>query len=266
MLCSRRAVVYVAGIAAALCVGVTAAPATAYGPGSDASGDADDYLAHVLRDLQDFRTALGYGSEGGDAVPRTGFAADGPPVAYAFRLPADWVPHRLSPATTLPGDPSPPSMDMPGYPQGDQPDVKISDPCADGSKNPAGCGAREGIQKEIEDCPPGKAGCLAKYATDGEATRTDLNSTANFVNTLANKDRYASPRGAAAQMCGIFSQLVSFYRADQYEFPPTTANCLQGLSGDDQEHATVTPVGTLTRLPAEQSTQSQQPPSLRPSR
>ncbi|MFG2640357.1 hypothetical protein ACGFYP_05210 [Streptomyces sp. NPDC048370] len=148
--------------------------------------------------------------------------------------------------------PEPPSMDMPGYPKGDQPPVKNSDPCSKDSKNPSGCGAREGNQKEIEACPPGQAGCLAKYATDGQATRTDLNSTAAFVDELANKDRYASPHQAAAQMCGIFSQHIHFYRPDQYQFQPTTHNCLPGLSGQDHEHPTVTPVGTLTRLPDDQ--------------
>ncbi|MEU2549096.1 hypothetical protein ABZ618_27290 [Streptomyces roseolus] len=144
-------------------------------------------------------------------------------------------------------------MDPPAYPEGDQPDVKQSDPCADGTTNPAGCGARQGNQEEIEDCPPGTAGCLARYATNGQATRTDLKSTATFVEELANKDRYASPQQATAQMCDIFSQIVSFYGPDQYQFQPTTHNCLPGQSGQDHENATVTPVGTLTTLPSQPS-------------
>ncbi|MGA4837443.1 hypothetical protein [Streptomyces sp. G45] len=155
------------------------------------------------------------------------------------------------PTAADPGDgPSAPPMDMPPYPKGDQPKVKQSDPCADGTTNPAGCDARKGNQDEIEDCPPGTAGCLARYATNGEATQTDLKSTATFVDELANKDRFASPEQASAQMCGIFSQHISFYQADQYQFPPTTHNCLPGQSGQDNENPTVTPVGTLTRLPS----------------
>ncbi|MFF2235776.1 hypothetical protein [Streptomyces anulatus] len=142
---------------------------------------------------------------------------------------------------------------MPPYPEGEQPPVKNSDPCAEGSTNPSGCAEREGNQKEIEDCPPGAAGCLEKYATDGQATRTDLTSTAGFVDTLANKDRYASPQQAAAQMCGIFSQHIGSYRSDQYQFDPTTHNCLPGQSDQDNELATDTPDGTLTRLPADQT-------------
>ncbi|MEV4950050.1 hypothetical protein [Streptomyces sp. NPDC053755] len=150
-----------------------------------------------------------------------------------------------------PGDPSPPSMDMPASPPGEQPEVQNSDPCGAGGTNPSGCGAREGNQKEIEDCPPGTAGCLAKYATDGQATQTDLTSTATFVDMLANKDRFASPQQASAQMCGIFSQHISFYGPDQYQFQPTTSNCLSGQSAEDNEQPTVTPVGTLTRLPSD---------------
>ncbi|MGA5198753.1 hypothetical protein [Streptomyces exfoliatus] len=239
----------VVGAAASMCLGM--APASAQAQALQASGS----LPRPVPAAEEFGsdtwspTVRTYASWLLEQSPqsRALFGPEGVAAGPWADLRALWP--ALAPEP--PGDPSPPSMGMPDSPPGEQPEVKNSDPCGDGGTNPSGCGAREGNQKEIEDCPPGSAGCLAKYATDGAATQTDLKSTATFVDVLANKDRFASPQQASAQMCGIFSQHVSSYGPDQYQFRPTTSNCLPGQSAQDNEQATVTPVGTLTRLPSD---------------
>ncbi len=90
---------------------------------------------------------------------------------------------------------------------------------------------------------------MAKYATDGAATKQDTASTSALVSAIVNKDRYSDPKTAAGQMCAISAQHTGAYRPDQYEYDPRTWNCRPGLSDQDGEQTRPTPGGTLTPLP-----------------
>ncbi|MFE2729235.1 hypothetical protein [Kitasatospora sp. NPDC059327] len=153
-----------------------------------------------------------------------------------------------APAVPTAGTPAP---ERPAIPSGDKPPVADSDACVpfvDGSL-PDGCTAQTANQQAIDACPPGSAPCVAKYATDGTATKQDTASTSALVNSIVNKDRYSDPKTAAGQMCAISAQHTGAYRPDQYEYDPRTWNCRPGLSDQDGEQTRPTPGGTLTPLP-----------------
>ncbi|MCM2389652.1 hypothetical protein [Streptomyces albipurpureus] len=156
------------------------------------------------------------------------------------------TPNPAKPTTNTP-DPS-----RPPIPSGDKPPVGNSNTCvpfSDGSL-PTGCVEQTENQQAIDECPPGNASCVAKYATDGAATKQDTAYTAGLVDGIVNKDRYSSPQNAAQQMCGISTQHTSAYTQDQYEYVPGTWNCKGGLSNQDGEQIRPTPGGTLTQLPS----------------
>ncbi|WP_327130093.1 hypothetical protein OG311_00645 [Streptomyces sp. NBC_01343] len=156
------------------------------------------------------------------------------------------TPNPETPTTNTP-DPS-----RPPIPSGDRPPVGNANTCvpfSDGSM-PTGCTEQTENQQAIDDCPPGDAACVAKYATDGAATKQDTAYTSGIVDGVVNKDRYSSPANAAQQMCGIYSTHTSTYTQDQYEYVPQTWNCKGGLSSQDGEQTRPTPTGTLTQLPS----------------
>ncbi|MEV7416990.1 hypothetical protein [Streptomyces sp. NPDC089919] len=144
-------------------------------------------------------------------------------------------------APTMPPTPGKPAKDPVGN---SSPCVPFSD-----GKLPSGCSDKDNRQQRIDNCLPSQAACVNKYGTDGTETKGDTDKVKGYVESVANKDHFASPAVAASRLCSIYGKFTEGYNEHQYEHDPKTTNCTSQLSTADGEGTIAVPNGKLSVLP-----------------